>query len=109
MKLTSELQFQGTKSEEELNLLPGQQDVKFSDLTTGPKFQGATFRQQTPGSILHGVSSVEMTPVLGLQESEVAKVPPGPQGMKQVYEGPWAHVTWAQVQPWVTAADCENP
>lgn len=50
-----------------------------------------------------------MTPVLGLQESEVAKVPPGPQVMKQVYEGPWAHVTWAQVQPWVTAADCENP
>lgn len=55
VKLTSELQFQGAKSEEELNLVPGQQNVKFSDLTSGPKFQGATFRQQTPGSILHGV------------------------------------------------------
>ncbi|KAI5125098.1 hypothetical protein MUG91_G9n46 [Manis pentadactyla] len=101
VKLTSELQFQGVKSEEELNLLPGQQDVKFSEFTSGPKLQGVKFGEQTPASMLHGVNSMEMTPTLGLQESEVSKVSLGLQGEKhvEITSRPRREVKYVKITP----------
>ncbi|GAB1297332.1 hypothetical protein APTSU1_001256800 [Apodemus speciosus] len=77
----SELQHSRVISEE-VNTGPWEQDTKFSELASRPKLQGVKFGEQISGSMY--VSGSSMTPELGIQDPNLAKITPGLQDTRQV-------------------------
>jgi hypothetical protein len=78
---TSELQHPHVISEE-VNTGLWEQDTKFSELASRPRLQGVRFGEQISGSMF--VSASSMTPELGMQDPNLAKMTAGLQDTRQV-------------------------